>query len=65
MCLCLVPTKMADELERVRISAAELRAEASNFTTHGDSIKVWSSLNVYNNLRKVVVEDEAYFDMSR
>uniref|UniRef100_A0A8C1JG96 Telomerase-binding protein EST1A n=1 Tax=Cyprinus carpio TaxID=7962 RepID=A0A8C1JG96_CYPCA len=30
---------MADELERVRISAAELRAEASNFTTHGDSIK--------------------------
>ncbi|XP_067288844.1 telomerase-binding protein EST1A isoform X1 [Pseudorasbora parva] len=39
MCLCLVLTKMADELERVRISAAELRAEASNFTTHGDSIK--------------------------
>ncbi|XP_042588871.1 telomerase-binding protein EST1A-like isoform X2 [Cyprinus carpio] len=39
VCLCLVSTKMADELERVRISAAELRAEASNFTTHGDSIK--------------------------
>ncbi|XP_051763855.1 telomerase-binding protein EST1A [Ctenopharyngodon idella] len=39
VCLCLVLTKMADELDRVRISAAELRAEASNFTTHGDSIK--------------------------
>ncbi|XP_016394645.1 telomerase-binding protein EST1A-like [Sinocyclocheilus rhinocerous] len=37
--MCLVLTKMADELERVRISAAELRAEASNFTTRGDSIK--------------------------
>ncbi|XP_052423477.1 telomerase-binding protein EST1A isoform X1 [Carassius gibelio] len=39
VCLCLVSTKMADELERVRISAAELRAEASNFTTDGDSMR--------------------------
>ncbi|XP_051973201.1 telomerase-binding protein EST1A-like isoform X1 [Xyrauchen texanus] len=30
---------MADELERVRISAAELRAEASNFTSHDDHLK--------------------------
>ncbi|XP_056322264.1 telomerase-binding protein EST1A [Danio aesculapii] len=30
---------MADELERVRISAAELRAEASSFNTHGDDVK--------------------------
>ncbi|XP_051972018.1 telomerase-binding protein EST1A-like [Xyrauchen texanus] len=30
---------MADELERVRISAAELREEASNFTLHRDSLK--------------------------
>ncbi|XP_026075847.1 telomerase-binding protein EST1A-like isoform X1 [Carassius auratus] len=30
---------MADELERVRISAAEIRAEASSFTTHSDSVK--------------------------
>lgn len=32
-------TKMADELERVRISAAELRAEASKFITHDDNVE--------------------------
>uniref|UniRef100_A0A8C1Z1Q7 Telomerase-binding protein EST1A n=1 Tax=Cyprinus carpio TaxID=7962 RepID=A0A8C1Z1Q7_CYPCA len=37
--LCLVSTKMADELERVRISAAEIRAEASSFTTQSDGVK--------------------------
>ncbi|TRZ04374.1 hypothetical protein DNTS_022913 [Danionella cerebrum] len=30
---------MADELERVRISAAELRAESVNFTTHSHNVK--------------------------
>uniref|UniRef100_A0A9J8DMT6 Telomerase-binding protein EST1A n=1 Tax=Cyprinus carpio carpio TaxID=630221 RepID=A0A9J8DMT6_CYPCA len=30
---------MADELERVRISAAEIRAEASSFTTQSDGVK--------------------------
>uniref|UniRef100_A0A8C2FVP2 Telomerase-binding protein EST1A n=1 Tax=Cyprinus carpio TaxID=7962 RepID=A0A8C2FVP2_CYPCA len=39
VCLCLVSTKMADELERVRISAAEIRAEASSFTTQSDGVK--------------------------
>lgn len=42
MCLCCwIETKMADELDlseldRVRISAAELRVEASSFVNHGD-----------------------------
>uniref|UniRef100_A0A671S5R5 Telomerase-binding protein EST1A n=1 Tax=Sinocyclocheilus anshuiensis TaxID=1608454 RepID=A0A671S5R5_9TELE len=30
---------MADELERVRISAAEIRAEASSFTAHSDKLR--------------------------
>lgn len=30
---------MADELDRVRISEAELRAEASSIVTHRDNLK--------------------------
>uniref|UniRef100_A0A8K9VCH4 Telomerase-binding protein EST1A n=3 Tax=Oncorhynchus mykiss TaxID=8022 RepID=A0A8K9VCH4_ONCMY len=37
VCVCIIiETKMADELDRVRISAAELRAEASTLTNHHD-----------------------------
>ncbi|KAJ8267221.1 hypothetical protein GJAV_G00139960 [Gymnothorax javanicus] len=39
MCLCLMQTKMADELDRVRISAAELRAGASNLGNHEQSLR--------------------------
>ncbi|KAG9351624.1 hypothetical protein JZ751_022875, partial [Albula glossodonta] len=39
MCLCLMGMKMADELDRVRISAAELRAGSSNSVNLEESLK--------------------------